>query len=124
MEQHVGAENVKRLNRTFYSLSIVGCTVLMYAALVVLSAGCALAHADQTQAHHHHSEESSSSQSAFCAWACQATSDIASVAEPSMGVVWLVTEPQVLPSAVYPVSSVSTLLHPRAPPVTTLLARG
>ena len=87
MEQHVGAENVKRFSRTFYSLSIVGCTVLMYAALVVLSAGCALAHADQTQAHHHHSEESSSSQSAFCAWACQATSDIASVAEPSMAVV-------------------------------------
>jgi threonine/homoserine/homoserine lactone efflux protein len=115
---------VKRFNSTLSGLVIVGCTVLIYAALVVLSAGCALAHADRTQAHHHHSEKSSSPQNAFCAWACQATSDIASVAEPAMAVAWLVTEPQVLPAADYPVSSVSIVLHPRAPPVTALLSRG
>jgi len=114
---------VKRLSQIFHNLSIVGCTVLMYAALVVLSTGCALAHADRTQAHHHHSEEGSSSQSAFCAWGCQATSDIVSAAEPSMTVAWLVVEQQVLPSDVYRVSSASTVLHPRAPPFTALLSR-
>jgi threonine/homoserine/homoserine lactone efflux protein len=115
---------VKRLSRTFNHLSMVGCAVLIYAALVVLSAGCALAHADRTQAHHHHSGESSSSQSAFCAWACQATSDVVSVAEPVLAVAWLVAEPQVLPPIVHRVSSASSLLHPRAPPITVLLSRG
>ena len=103
---------------------MVGCAALIYAALVVLSAGCTLAHADQTQVHHHHSGESSSPQSAFCAWACQATSDVVSVAEPTMAVAWLVAEPQALPPIVHRVSSASFLLHPRAPPVTTLLSRG
>ena len=96
----------------------------MYAALVVLSAGCALAHADRAQAHHHHSEDSSSAQSAFCAWACQATSDVVSAAEPSMTVAWLVVEQQVLPHEVHRVSSASTVLHPRAPPSAALSSRG
>ncbi len=115
---------MKRFSSTLSGLVIVGCTVLIYAALVVLSAGCALAHADRTQAHHHHSEKSSSPQNAFCAWACQATSDIVTVTEPSMAVAWLVVETQVLPPDVYRISSASTVLHPRAPPVAALLSRG
>ncbi|MBL8051947.1 MAG: hypothetical protein JNK03_01135 [Nitrospira sp.] len=115
---------MKRLSRAFNNLSIAGCAVLIYAALVVLSAGCALAHADRTQAHHHHSGESSSPQSVFCAWACQATSDVVSVAEPTMAVAWLVAEPQALPPIVHRESSASFLLHPRAPPITALLSRG
>lgn len=41
---------MKRFSSTLSGLGIVGCTVLIYAALVVLSAGCTLAHAEE--AHH------------------------------------------------------------------------
>jgi hypothetical protein len=60
---------------------------VLYTALLVMSTGCALAHAEQASGHpHHHSEERSSSQNALCAWACQATADAAVAIEPSSAV--------------------------------------
>jgi hypothetical protein len=115
---------VKRFSQTFHSVSIVGCVALIYAALVVLSAGCALAHADQSQTHHHHHEENSSPQSAFCAWACQATSDGVAVAQPLAAVAWLVVEQQVLDLDSHFLSSASVVLLPRAPPSPVFLSHG
>jgi hypothetical protein len=115
---------VKRFSQTFYRVSIVGCVALMYAALVMLSAGCALAHADQSQTHHHHHEENSSPQSVFCAWACQATSDGVAVAQPLATVTWLVVEQQVLHTDPHFLLSASVVLLPRAPPNSIFLSHG
>lgn len=75
---------------------IAGCAALIYAVLAVMSVGCALAHADRAQNHHHQSDESSSAQNALCAWACQATSDVAMAPESPKAMAWLVVEPTVL----------------------------
>lgn len=116
-------KKMKRFRRTSLRISIAGCAVLMYAALVVMSAGCMLAHADRVQAHHHHSEEKSSPQSAFCAWACQATSDLVAVTQPPPAVAWLVVEQPVPVPDSHRGTSASVVLHPRAPPVSVLLSR-
>jgi hypothetical protein len=115
---------VKHFGRAFHSISIAGCAVLIYTALVVMGAGCMLAHADRTQAHHDHSEGNSSPQNAFCAWACQAMSDVVAVAHPPVDVTLLVVEQQVSVPDSYFLSSASTVLHPRAPPSTTPFSRG
>ena len=107
---------MKRFNSTLSGLVIVGCTVLIYAALVVLSAGCALAHADRTQAHHHHSEKSSSPQNAFCAWACQATADTVAEAGPPLAVKDLVSGPVEFASTGLLLSIDTSAIHSRAPP--------
>ncbi|MGB4068990.1 MAG: hypothetical protein WBK08_13250 [Nitrospira sp.] len=115
---------MKRFKQNLYKVSIIGSVALIYAALVVLSTGCALAHADPSQTHHHHTEENSSPQSAFCAWACQATSDGAAVAQPLAAVAWLVVEQQVLDSDSHVLSSASVVLLPRAPPSPVFLSHG
>jgi hypothetical protein len=115
---------VKRFKQNFYKVSIIGGLVLIYAALVVLSTGCALAHANQSQTHHHHHEENSSPQSVFCAWACQATSDVVAVAQPPAAVAWLVVEQQVLDLDSHFLSSASVVLLPRAPPSPVFLSHG
>ncbi|NGZ94658.1 MAG: hypothetical protein CV089_00745 [Nitrospira sp. WS110] len=114
---------MKRLGRIFNRISIAACAVSIYAVLVVMSASCILVHADRIQSHHH-GEGKSSSQNAFCAWACQATSDVVAVAQSQVAVAWLVAEPQVLPHASYVVSSVSTVSRPRAPPTTISPSQG
>jgi hypothetical protein len=107
---------VKRFKHNFYKGFIIGGVALIYAALVVLSTGCALAHANQSQTHHHHHEENSSPQSVFCAWACQATSDAVAVVQPPAAVDWRVVEQQVLHTDSHFLSSSSVVLLPRAPP--------
>lgn len=96
----------------------------MYAVLVVMSAGCMLAHVDRTQPHHHQSEGPSSSQQVFCTWACQATSDIVAVTQPPPAVAWLFVERQSPVLDSHRVSSSSLVLHPRAPPRIVLSLRG
>jgi hypothetical protein len=115
---------MKRFRRTSLSISIAGCAVLIYAALVVMSAGCMLAHADRIQNHHHQSEGNTSPQDVFCAWACQATSDIVAVTQPPAAVAWLVVEQQIPVPDSHRVPSASVVLHPRAPPSTVLLSHG
>jgi hypothetical protein len=115
---------MKRFCRTPLCISIAGCVVLMYAALVVMSVGCMLAHADRAQAHHHHSDEKSSPQNAYCAWACQATSDVVAMVQPPVVVAWLVVEQQISVPDSHFLSSASTALHPRAPPIAVFLSHG
>jgi hypothetical protein len=56
----------------------IGLVALIYSALTVMTAGCALTHADRSQNHqHHHNEKGSSDHSVLCVWACQATADAA-----------------------------------------------
>lgn len=119
-------KNVKRFKRNFYNVSIIASVAMIYAALVVLSAGCALAHVDQSQTHHHqhHNEENSSPQNAFCAWACQGTSDVAAVAQPLEAVTWLILQQQVLDLDSHILSSASVVLLPRAPPSPVFLSHG
>jgi len=97
---------------------------LIYVVLSVMSAGCTLAHADRVQAHHHHSEDRSSPQNAYCAWACQVTSDVVEVAQPLPAVTWLVVEQQILVPDSHFLPSASTALHPRAPPIAVFLSHG
>lgn len=117
---------MKRFKQGFHRSLIVGSVALMYAALVVLSAGCALAHIDQSQAHHqqHHNEENSSPQSAFCVWACQGTSDVAAVAQPLEAITWLVLQQRVLDLDSHFLFSPTVILLPRAPPSLLVLSHG
>lgn len=91
--------------------------------LVVLSAGCTLAHAENIQAHHH-SEGKSSPQSVFCSWVCEATSDLVTVTQPPVAGAWIVAEPPVLAPDSYRPSSASPVLQPRAPPGREFLRHG
>ncbi|CUS35853.1 DUF2946 family protein [Candidatus Nitrospira nitrificans] len=115
---------MKRFCRTSFCISIAGCVVLMYVALVVMTVGCTLAHADRVQAHHHHGEEQSSPQSAYCAWACQATSDVVAVAQPPVAVSRPIVEQQISVPDTHFLSSASPTRHPRAPPSAVFLSRG
>ncbi|MGE0643517.1 MAG: hypothetical protein AB7P24_07605 [Nitrospira sp.] len=115
---------MKRFGRIFNHRSIAVCAVAIYAVLVVLSAGCTLAHAEKIQAHHHHSGGKSSPQSVFCSWVCQATSDLVTVAQPPLAVAWIVVEPQVVAPDSRRLSSASPVLQPRAPPGSEFLRQG
>ena len=89
---------------------------LVYASLAVMAASCALRHVDSASGHAHPSSHEAAPDNALCAWACQATSDVGLVPEPttwSTGpVVQLVVSS---PIQVFP-SPFSSLLHSRAPP--------
>lgn len=115
---------MKRLRRIFPHAVIAGCVALVYVALAVMSAGCVFARADRIQDHHQHSEEGSSPQNAFCAWACQATSDVAMAPEFPKAIAWLVVEPTVpIRGPSFPSSGLSTL-RSRAPPTPARLLYG
>lgn len=96
----------------------------MYAVLAVMSVGCALAHADRTLNHHHQGEESSSASNTFCAWACQATSDVAMAPESPKAMAWLVVESTVLTLDPLLTSSGLSILRSRGPPLFTLVLWG
>lgn len=112
---------MQRSQKSFHSVWIAGCAALIYSVLVVMSVGCALAHADRAQGHHHHNEGSSSAQNSFCAWACQATSDVVMAPESPEATFWLIVEPTVLTSDPLLTSSGLTLLRSRAPPASASL---
>jgi hypothetical protein len=89
---------------------------LVYAALVVVATGCAAGHAAHAGAHDGHDSQGAVPHNAFCAWACQSTSEASLVAEPPS----LSTGQVALLLAVFPhheSSEISSLpLHTRAPP--------
>ena len=61
-----------------HNVYFIGLVSLIYSALTVMAAGCALTHTDRSQNHqHHHNEKGSSDHSVLCVWACQATADAA-----------------------------------------------
>ncbi len=101
-----------------YHTVIVG-VALIYVALSVMSAGCMFTHAQQVlNDHQHHSHDGSSPQNAFCAWACQATTDVGVAAGPSLAVAELaIWRDDVSLRGLIPCSSLSSF-HSRAPPST------
>ena len=67
-----------RFHISRHNVCLIGLVALIYSALTVMAAGCALNHVDRSQSHqHHHSEQGSPDQNLLCAWACQATADAA-----------------------------------------------
>jgi hypothetical protein len=103
---------------------IVG-VALIYVALSVMSAGCMFTYAQEVlNDHQHHSHDGSSPQNAFCAWACQATTDVGVGMVPSLAVVERVLwRDNVLLSGLIPCSSLSSL-HSRAPPLPLFVRLG
>ncbi|MDC8446967.1 MAG: hypothetical protein LV473_01280 [Nitrospira sp.] len=100
-----------------HTVCLIGLVTLIYSALLVMAAGCALTHADRSQNHqHHHSEEGSSDHNVLCVWACQATADAAEAIGSPPTVTELVGGPADLDSHrlcfLQPPSSTQT----RAPP--------
>ncbi len=81
-----------RAHNSWQSGYLIGLVTLVYGVLLVMAAGCALAHADQAQSHHHHDEQGTSAQSVLCSWACHATADAAVAGGPPSTVVELVVE--------------------------------
>jgi hypothetical protein len=114
-----------RARRSHQTLCLIGLVTLVYGALLVMGASCALAHADQSQSQqHHHGEQESSAQNVLCAWACQATADTtvtigppSSVSELVVGFSNLVSDPQID-------STASSTAHSRAPPSTPFVRLG
>lgn len=105
-----------RIRPSSRTVWISGCTVLIYAVLVLVSASCGIVHAQLDGDAHHHHEKGSSAQGAFCAWACQLTSEAAVAAEPPDAEICLVAE-TVMPTADLPGASFKRLGFPsRAPP--------
>ena len=116
--------SMQRSRKSLYSVWIASCAALLYAVLAVMSAGCALAHADQAQNHHHQGEGSSSASHAFCAWACQAASDVVLAPEspgPITGLVIGPTTPTPDPLLTAPGLSI---FRSRAPPAPALVPFG
>lgn len=105
-------------------VQITGCTVFIYAVLVVISASCGIVHAEQGRDSHHHQGKGSAAQSAFCAWACQITSQAAEAAEPPDTAIQLILETalSVVDSSVTSSSRVG--FPSRAPPCMPLLVFG
>lgn len=96
---------------------LIGLVTFVYSVLLVMAAGCALAHADRSQSQqHHHGEQGSSTQNSLCAWACQATADTAvAIGSPST-VAELVVALSILVSDQPILSISSAMVHSRAPP--------
>ena len=88
---------------------IGGCTVLMYAVLVVVSASCGIAHAQQGGDSHYHQERGASAQGAVCAW--QLTSQSAVAVEPPDAAIGFVAE-VVLPTTDSLVAPFKCLVFP------------
>ena len=100
-----------------HNVYFIGLVALIYSALTVMAAGCALTHTDRSQNHqHHHNEKGSSDHSVLCVWACQATADAAEAGESPQFVTELEARPADLDShrlcLLQPPSSAQT----RAPP--------
>lgn len=113
-----------RIKPPYHRVSIAGCIALLYVVLVGLSTSCALAHAGGAQDHHHHKDNGSSEQSAFCAWACHAPSDIAMATEQPAAVVRCAIGTVLPAPELYVASSSLAIHHSRAPPSDSLILVG
>ena len=96
---------------------LIGLMAVVYSTLLVMAAGCALAHADLSQSHqHHHSGQGSSGLHSLCAWACQATADaVAAIGPPPTVTGILVGSIHLSPYQFIQLADYSTV-SPRAPP--------
>ncbi|MBS0181545.1 MAG: hypothetical protein JSS39_04035 [Nitrospira sp.] len=104
---------------------LVELVTLIYSALLVMAAGCALDHADPSQNHqHHHSEERSSDHNLLCAWACQATTDAAEASEPPPAAAGLAVGPADFDSHRLCLLPLSSTLQARAPPSVPFIRLG
>ncbi len=111
--------------RSYQTLCLIGLVTLVYGALLVMGASCALAHADQSQhEQHHHGEQESSAQNVLCAWACQATVDTTVVLGSPSSVLELVVGFSNLVSDPHIDSISSSVAHSRAPPSVSFVRLG
>jgi hypothetical protein len=117
-------KSINSASGSIHRALITGCAVL-YAALLVMSTGCAFAHSKHvSNSHHHHGEEGSSNQNALCAWTCQATADAAVVIGPPPTVTALVVWSADLASSPVVSSAPSSSTHSRAPPSISFVRLG
>lgn len=112
-----------RLSR--YTVWLIGFVVLIYSTLLVMTAGCALTHADRFRSHqHHHSDKGSSDQNLLCAWVCQATVDAAETSGSPSTVTQLAMRPAALASGRFCLLQPSSTVQTRAPPSFSLVRIG
>jgi hypothetical protein len=117
-------KSINSASRSFRQVMIVG-SALLYAALLVMSTGCVVAHAGKLSSqHHHHGGDGSSDQNALCAWTCQATTDSAAtigsppaLTAPALGPVHLV-------SGLCTSSALLNIVQSRAPPSNSFVRLG
>lgn len=114
-----------RAHNSRHNVFLVGLVTLVYSALLVMAAGCALAHADRSQSHHHHhSGQGSSGHNSLCAWACQATADAAAAIEPPPTVTEILIGPiDLIPYQFIHSAGLSTV-PARAPPSISFVRLG
>ena len=105
-----------RSARSRNTVLVAGLVALVYASLAVMAASCALRHVDPSDSHVHHGSDEAGSHNAFCAWACQATSDAGLVTEPSALSISPVVQLVVSSPNQETPSLPSSLLRSRAPP--------
>jgi hypothetical protein len=96
---------------------VAGLVTLVYASLAVMAASCALRHGASSNGHTHHSSHEAAPHNALCAWACQATSDVGLVTDPSALPMSLFVQPVVSSPNQETPSLSSSLLCSRAPPL-------
>ncbi len=107
------------------SVCLVVLVTVVYSALLVMAAGCALVHMDQSHGQpHHHGEPGSSSQNSLCAWACQVTADTTvTIGSPSTVAELIVRLPNLVLDPRLGLFSSSTA-HSRAPPSISFVRLG
>jgi hypothetical protein len=114
-----------RSHNSHHAVWLVGLVTLIYSTLLVMAAGCALAHADGSQNHrHHNNEQGSSNQNLLCTWACQATADTAEASGCPPTVAELVVGPADLVYGQLCLLQRSSTLQTRAPPLIPLVRLG
>ncbi|UVT15405.1 MAG: hypothetical protein H8K04_16580 [Nitrospira sp.] len=114
-----------RFTTRFRSVALIGLVTLVYSVLLVLAAGCALAHTDPSQSHHHHhSEQESSGLNSLCTWGCQATADATVAIGPPTTVTEILVGSIDLTHYRFIHSAVFSAVHTRAPPSIPLVRLG
>ena len=104
---------------------LIGLMTLVYSALLVTAAGCALSHADPSQSHQHHQgEQGSSGLNSLCAWACQATADAVAASGPPPTVTEILVAPIDLIPYPFIHSADFSTFPPRAPPIDSFVRLG
>lgn len=106
------------------SVLVAGLVALVYASLVVMVSTCSFSHGEASTGHAHHDSHDAAPHNAFCAWACQSTSDAGLVAAPPALSVGPVVQFVAAFSHRVLLSPSSSLLHSRAPPSAPVVLLG
>ena len=115
-------KRMKQPHSSAHLVAFAGCVALIYVVLMLMSSGCAFAHAASVQHHQAHHDEGSSSQNAFCDWACQATDGPTVTSGPPPAGTELTLGPADL-STIWLVSSARSFSdRTRAPPTPFLIS--